>query len=176
MNGRFLRAIAAVENILVGTLLVAIVLDILAQVFFRYVLARPLSWSIEVATGLLVYIAFLGFAIGVRDHAHVALNLFERRLGPRALRTVRIVEQLALAVVLAGIGIGAVTYLSEQSDVTTPAGLKLWWILLAMPIGAALGCLHAVAGIVALLRGADRTGPGPHGDPAPEVARFGGSA
>jgi TRAP-type C4-dicarboxylate transport system permease small subunit len=174
MSGRFLRAVAAAENVLMGSLLVSIVLVILAQVVFRYVLARPLSWSIEVATGLLVYIAFLGLAIGVRDHAHVSLNLFERRLGPRGLRVVRIVEQLALAVVLAAIGIGAVTYLREQSDVTTPAGLRLWWILLAMPIGCALGCLHAVVGIVDILRGTDRAGAEPEREAAAEVARIGG--
>ena len=155
MNGRVPRAVAAVENALIAVLLVAIVLVILAQVFFRYVLSQPLSWSIEVATGLLLYIAFIGFAIGVRDNAHVALNLFERRLGPRARRAVRIVELLALGGVLGAIGVGAIAYLHEQSDVTTAAGLRLWWILLAMPIGAALGCFHAVAEIVAVLRGAE---------------------
>jgi TRAP-type C4-dicarboxylate transport system permease small subunit len=158
MNGRVQRAVAAVENALIAVLLVAIVLVILAQVFFRYVLSQPLSWSIEVATGLLLYIAFVGFAIGVRDNAHVALNLFEHRLGRRARRAVRVVELLALAAVLGAIGVGAIAYLGEQNDVTTPAGLRLWWILLAMPIGAALGCFHAVVEIVAALRGADVAG------------------
>jgi TRAP-type C4-dicarboxylate transport system permease small subunit len=158
MNSRLLRAVAAAENVLIGLLLVAIVLVILAQVFFRYVLSQPLSWSIEVATGLLVYIAFIGFAIGVRDNAHVSLNLFERRLGPAARRVVRVVELLALTLVIGAVGVGAIAYLHEQSDVTTPAGLKLWWILLAMPIGAALGCFHAIAGIVAALRGAEDLG------------------
>jgi TRAP-type mannitol/chloroaromatic compound transport system permease small subunit len=41
-----------------------------------------------------------------------------------------------------------VQYISEQSDVTTPAGLPLWSILLAIPIGSALGVLHAVVEIV----------------------------
>jgi TRAP-type C4-dicarboxylate transport system permease small subunit len=143
-----LRGIALVENVLIGLLLIAIVLVILAQVFFRYVLSQPLSWSTEVATGLMLYVAFIGFAIGVRDNAHVALNLFERRLGPRGLRAVRIVELLFLGGVLLALGIGTVQYISEQSDVTTPAGLPLWSILLAIPIGSALGVLHAVVEIV----------------------------
>jgi TRAP-type C4-dicarboxylate transport system permease small subunit len=170
MSGRFLRTVAAAENVLIGLLLVAIVLVILAQVVFRYVLSQPLSWSIEVATGLLVYLAFLGFAIGVRDNAHVALNLFERKLSGRARRALRVVELLVLAVVLGAIGIGAIGYLREQSDVTTPAGLRLWWILLAMPIGAALGCLHAIAEIVAVLRGTEPA----DAEPDDEVVRIGG--
>jgi TRAP-type C4-dicarboxylate transport system permease small subunit len=41
-----------------------------------------------------------------------------------------------------------VQYMAEQSDVTTPAGLPLWTILLAIPLGAALGIFHAVVQIV----------------------------
>jgi TRAP-type C4-dicarboxylate transport system permease small subunit len=143
-----MRILRAAENALIGLLLVATVLTILAQVFFRYVLSQPLSWSTEVATGLLLYIAFIGFAIGVRDNAHVALNLFERRLGDRGRRIARIIELVALGAVLAALGIGTVQYISEQSDVTTPAGLPLWTILLAIPLGAALGIVHAVAQII----------------------------
>jgi len=143
-----MRILRAAENALIGLLLIATVLTILAQVFFRYVLSQPLSWSTEVATGLLLYIAFIGFAIGVRDNAHVALNLFERRLGDRGRRVARIIELVALGAVLLALGIGTVQYISEQSDVTTPAGLPLWTILLAIPLGAALGIVHAVAQII----------------------------
>lgn len=144
-----MRVLRVAENILIGVLLAATVLTILAQVFFRYVLSQPLSWSTEVATGLLLYIAFIGFAIGVRDNAHVALNLFERRLGDRGRRAVQIIELVALGGVLLALGIGTVQYMAEQSDVTTPAGLPLWLILLAIPMGATLGILHAVVQIVA---------------------------
>jgi TRAP-type transport system small permease protein len=142
------RVLRVAENVFIGVLLAATVLIILAQVFFRYALSQPLSWSTEVATGLLLYIAFIGFAIGVRDNAHVALNLFERRLGDRGRRAVQIIELVALGGVLLALGIGTVQYMAEQSDVTTPAGLPLWLILLAIPLGATLGILHAVVQIV----------------------------
>jgi TRAP-type C4-dicarboxylate transport system permease small subunit len=148
LRGLVLRAVAVFENVLIGLLLSAIVLVILTQVFFRYVLSQPLSWSTEVATGLMLYVAFIGFAIGVRDNAHVALNLFERRLSDRGLRVVRIVELAFLAGVLLALGVGTVQYISEQSDVTTPAGLPLWTILVAIPIGSALGVLHAIVEII----------------------------
>jgi TRAP-type C4-dicarboxylate transport system permease small subunit len=143
-----LRGIAVFENVFMGLLLSSIVLVILAQVFFRYVISQSLSWSTEVATGLMLYVAFVGFAIGVRDNAHVALNLFESRLGARGLRVVRIVELVFLGGVLLALGLGTVRYISEQRDVTTPAGLPLWTILLAIPIGSTLGVLHAIVEIV----------------------------
>jgi TRAP-type C4-dicarboxylate transport system permease small subunit len=143
-----LRVVALTENILIGLLLIAIVAVVLAQVFFRYALGQPLSWSIEVATGLLLYVAFVGFAIGVRDNAHVTMNLYERRLSGRGRRLVRRVELVFLGGVLLALGVGAVQYMSEQRDVTTPAGLPLWTVLLAIPLGSALGVFHAVVEIV----------------------------
>jgi TRAP-type C4-dicarboxylate transport system permease small subunit len=143
-----LKAIAVVENALIGLILVAIVLVILTQVFFRYALSEPLSWSNEVATGLLAYVAFIGFAIGVRDNAHVSLNLFERKLSDRGRRIVKAAELVFLGGVSLCILIGSINYMSEQSDVTTPAGLPLWTILLALPLGSALAIFHAIVEIV----------------------------
>jgi TRAP-type C4-dicarboxylate transport system permease small subunit len=153
-----LRALAAVENALIVVLLAGTVLTILAQVFFRYLLDAPLSWSNEVATDLLVYIAFVGFAIGVRDNAHVALNLFETRLGVLPRRILRIGELTILGFVLVCIGIGGVRYMIEQSDVVSPVGIPLWAAFLPLPLGAVLGSVHLIVEIVALLRGAEVPG------------------
>ncbi|MFI5915926.1 TRAP transporter small permease [Dactylosporangium sp. NPDC051541] len=149
------KVLRVVENALIFALLAGTVLVILAQVFFRYALEQPLSWSNEVATDLLVYIAFVGFAIGIRDNAHVALHLFERRIGARTRRWLRVAELLVLGVVLACIGIGGAMYLWEQRDVVSPVGIPLWAAFLPLPLGAVLGLIHIVTHIVDLARGAD---------------------
>jgi tripartite ATP-independent transporter DctP family solute receptor len=171
------QVLAAVENWLVAALLVATVSTILAQIFFRYVLAQSLSWSTEVATDLLMYIAFVGFAIGIRDNAHVALHLFESRLGTRSRRVLRVFELLVLGAVLGAIGIGGAIYAYEQRDVVSPSGVPLWTVFLALPLGAVLGEVHVVVEVVALLRGADAPGLAPvvpdepvePGTPAPAI-------
>jgi TRAP-type transport system small permease protein len=153
-----LRALARFENGLMFVVLAGTVVVILAQIFYRYALEQPLSWSNEVATDLLVYVAFIGFAIGVRDNAHVALHLFENRLGLKARRGLRIGELLVLGTVLACVGLGGAIYLSEQSDVVSPVGIPLWTAFLPLPFGSALGLVHIAVEIVALLRGADVPG------------------
>jgi C4-dicarboxylate transporter DctQ subunit len=155
---RVLRALAVGENALMAVLLVATVSTILAQIGFRYLLDAPLSWSTEVATDLLMYIAFVGFAIGVRDNAHVALHLFEQRLGARSRRVLRIMELVVLGVVIGAIGFGSAGYAIEQRDVVSPSGIPLWTVFLALPFGAALSVVHVVVEIVALLRGAEAPG------------------
>src|SRR5689334_21743341 len=141
------RALAWFENGLITLLLVATVVVILAQVFWRYALDRPLSWSTEIATDLLVYIAFVGFAIGVRDNAHVALRLFENKLGARPQRWLRIAELVVLGVVVACIGVGGAMYAYEQRDVVSPSGVPLWAAFLALPLGAALSLIHVIGSI-----------------------------
>jgi TRAP-type C4-dicarboxylate transport system permease small subunit len=172
-----LRVLATAENWLMFALLAGTVLVILVQVLFRYALQQPLSWSNEAATDLLVYVAFIGFAIGVRDNAHVALHLFEKRIGARARRWQRIGELLILGAVLVCIGAGGATYLYEQRDVVSPVGIPLWAAFLPLPAGALLGSIHIVVEIVALLRGADVPGLDVEPDEgAPGQAAFPGGA
>lgn len=152
--------LAVAEDILITVLLVATVSTILIQVFYRYALDRPLSWSNEVATDLLVYVAFVGLAIGVRDNAHVALHLFEQKLGARARRSLRVAELVVLGSVLLCIGYGGAVYAYEQRDVVSPVGIPLWLAFAALPLGGGLGAFHAVVEIVALARGAEL--PHPH--------------
>lgn len=153
-----LRGVALFENALMVVLLLATVATILAQVFFRYALSQPLSWSTEIATDLLVYVAFIGFAIGIRDNAHVAMRLFEQRLGVGPRRVLRIVELLVLGAVLVSIGIGGAIYAWEQHDVLSPVGVPVWATFLPLPISAVLGSIHLVVELVALLRGAEPPG------------------
>jgi TRAP-type C4-dicarboxylate transport system permease small subunit len=180
-----LRGLALAENGLIALLLVATVGIILAQVFFRYVLSRPLWWSTEVATDLLIAIAFVGFAIGVRDNAHVALRLFEARLGMRGRRLARAIELLAISAVALAIGIGGAIYAYQQRDETSATGIPLWVTVLPLPVGGGLTAVHVIVELIALARGApvpdplgpDAAEPGtgqPPPVPAPAVPGGGG--
>jgi TRAP-type C4-dicarboxylate transport system permease small subunit len=152
-SGVTLNSIAMMENAVILILLAGTVLTILAQVVFRRFLDQPLSWSTEVATELLVYVAFVGFAIGIRDNVHVAMRAFENRFSETVQRGLRMVELLVMGAVVAAIGIGGGIYAYEQRDVTTPAGLPLWIAFAALPVGCALGCLHVLIELVAVARG-----------------------
>lgn len=169
-SNMLLRGFAMFENILMALLLVSTVVTILAQIFFRWALEKPLSWSTEVATDLLVYIAFVGFAIGIRDNAHVAMRLFERRFGLTARRWLRLGELLVLGAVLVSIGIGGATYSIEQHDVVSPAGIPLWVAFAPLPLGAVLGTVHLVVEIVSLLRGDPVIGSEEPDEETPETA------
>ena len=59
-----------------GALLAAMVLMILAQVFYRYVLNDSLPWTEEMAKFSMVWIAFLVAPWVYREHLNVAIEMF----------------------------------------------------------------------------------------------------
>lgn len=73
--------------ILAGVALVAMTLMFAWLVFGRYVLNDTPTWVEQVSHLLLMVIAFLGAAVGVREHTHLAVVLF-RSAVPSWLRTV----------------------------------------------------------------------------------------
>jgi TRAP-type C4-dicarboxylate transport system permease small subunit len=68
---------------------------VLAQVFFRYFLGSPLTWSDELARYLFVWCAFLGWVIAARRRSHLAVTMGRERLPARAQAALALVGALA---------------------------------------------------------------------------------
>jgi len=68
-------------------LLVAITAVTVAQVFLRFALNSPTSWSEEIALLFLIWFGLLAVAVGIRRHEHVAITFLRDLLPlPLALR------------------------------------------------------------------------------------------
>ena len=71
-----------VEIISVVLLLLMIVITCL-QVFLRYVLNNPTSWSGEVAIILLIWLGYLGIALGIKDKEHISIDYLYAKLNEK---------------------------------------------------------------------------------------------
>jgi len=80
-------ALSRICIILAGVALVAMTIMFAWLVFGRYVLNDTPTWVEQVSHLLLMVIAFLGAAVGVRQHTHLAVVLFRSSV-PNWLRTV----------------------------------------------------------------------------------------
>ena len=63
-------------NFIVSAMIVAMTLIILYQIFTRNVLDFTPRWSEEVALLLLIWVSFIGIAIGFRDKLHIGVGVF----------------------------------------------------------------------------------------------------
>src|SRR5699024_10629959 len=90
--------------ILLGIVCVAVAIMCVVtvlQVFYRYVLDSALYWPEEVSRASLVWLSFVGAAVGVRQGTHIAITAIYDRF-PRRVR--------ALADLITTLAIGFIGY------------------------------------------------------------------
>ncbi len=116
---------------------------IIAAVFFRYVLNDPLTWTEETIVLLFTWMLFVGLASAFRCRMHIRIDALLIAF-PRTGRAV--LGAVAAAATLATL-IGLVWFGTEQAMVlagteTPMMRISVAWGVSALPIGAALSCIH----------------------------------
>ena len=151
------RGLRLLEDAAVGTLLVLVCTVTAAQVFFRFVLKAPLSWSDELGTFSFVWFALLGSAIAVRENAHIGVDALTRTLPPRCRAAVAVGSLCLLQLFLLCLvkyGIDLIIRIGDQRS--SGLQIQIFWVYLALPVSAALMLLHtlpALQRLVSALRG-----------------------
>ncbi|UIJ73398.1 TRAP transporter small permease [Aurantimonas sp. HBX-1] len=130
-------------------LLVVITGVICMQVFLRFALNRPTSWSEEVALLCLIWFGLLAIAIGIRRHEHVAISFLRDMLPSRLAVGLDYMAQGAMAVFMLAVVYYGQDLLALAGHQVLPAsGLPKQWLYLPTIAGGLLGCLNAIANIV----------------------------
>jgi TRAP-type transport system small permease protein len=140
------------ENALAIALLSAIIVDVLLEVYFRYVLSDPLSWSAEIATYMFAWLTVIGIAIAQRDHAHIEVRFFSHLSEAAGIATAWIswTTSLLFFIMLA---IGGYLFSSGSVIEEGPAsGLPLWIAYACLPAGAVFGLYHTLMDLPELIR------------------------
>ena len=134
---------------LASVLLLVMISMVLANVFFRYVLATPLIWGDEIASLSFIWMAMLGAAIAVDRHEHMKLTIFLPMMPPAIARAAEIAGQVLVCVLLMRLLPVAVEYAYEESFITSPAlGLPMTWRAAALPVGMGLMTVLMVLSVV----------------------------
>ena len=134
--------LAAAVRVAVVVLALAMLAALSLQVFMRFVVGQPLSWSEELALACFSWSMLLGIALGVREAIHVRMDLLADRL-PQPLR-----HALDRLVACATAGVGAFVawagagYVADSLGTTSAA--------IGYPIAFLYACAPACGGRVAL--------------------------
>lgn len=161
------RLRAAVDRGLAALLVVlmtAMVGNVLWQIFTRYVLRRPSSYTEELARFLLIWVGLLGAAYALGRGMHLAIDVVVERLGRRFSRATALLAAGAVvlfAVAVMGVGgtnLVRLTLLLEQTSAAL--AIPLGWVYLALPLAGALMTFYAVDSAVSLGSSASARGDG----------------
>jgi len=126
-------------------LFVAILVVMVLQVAFRYVLNSPLTWTEELARILYIWACYLGAPVALRRGNHVTIVFVLERL-PRALSRVLTlgIQVISLAFFLLLAILGAI--LASRSHTIEAITLPIPWsvIYLAAPLSAGVMVLQTI--------------------------------
>ncbi len=123
------------QEYLIASILLIMSVVVFWQVITRFVLNNPSSWSEELARYGMVWLGFLGGAIGVKRSSHMCINLLVDRIGNRRMR--------ALAVILGhlfGILMGVILLVygyefmvEGHNQMSTALGINMSYVYFVIP-------------------------------------------
>ncbi|MHA1567278.1 MAG: TRAP transporter small permease [Alphaproteobacteria bacterium] len=123
------------------------------QIFFRYVLNDPLSWTQEISEILYVWIVCVGSATIVKEREHVAFSLIYDAVKPRARRVLAIVGTGSVALVLLITLYGNIDYIVFTNRLNSPTlRLPMSLVFSAFGVFMVLIILNGIVRIYRLLR------------------------
>lgn len=122
---------------------------VLAQVVLRYVFRAPFVWAEEASVFLMIWIAFVGAGLALREGAHIAMNLLPARLPRVWSRTLLAVSGVAMIGFLAVVLWQGALLAVFVGDQPSPAlRLPMIWPYAIMPLGAAFMIVEVAAALV----------------------------
>lgn len=152
------------------------VLNVLWQVFTRYVLDSPSQYTDELARYLLVWVGLLGASYALGKRMHLAVDLLPNHLTGRARLILNAgIDTLVLlfslfVMVFGGLRLVALTLMLEQ----TSAALRvpLGYIYLALPISGALIVFYSLLFLIGHVRELRHATRGVDEETVPHEPRF----
>ena len=120
-------------------LVAAITVIVALGVFFRFVLNNSLAWTEEVAKFVMVWLAFIGAPVVLKEGGHIAIDFIPSRL-PHALghALLMLIQMIVMVVLAVLVYQGWALAWNALPQVAATVEVSLFYIFLAVPIGSAL--------------------------------------
>ena len=138
-EGSFERVLVTLNRWIVIAMMAVMVLLVFMNVVSRYIFNHSFIWAEELSQYLMVWVAFLGAGLALREGRHVAIEMLQDRLPSTARRVMRHLVALLLIVfmgILTVLGFQFAHFAWDQETpvLNIPQGIPY----LAVPIGALL--------------------------------------
>ncbi len=148
----------AVETLLI-LLMAVITLDVIWQVFTRFILNSPSSYTEELAGFLLIWIGILGSAYAYKTKAHLGIDILQSKLGSLKKQILQaavhcLVSVFAFCVMVVG-GLRLVKFALELNQISSALGIKMGYVYIVIPLSGMLIIYYSACFIIDLIKGLD---------------------
>ncbi len=142
-------------EIMLVALMTILVLDVLWQVFSRYVLSSPSSFTDELAGYLLIWVSLLGAAYVTGRKEHLAIDIMLRKQNPARQKKIMLaIEVIILLFATAVMVIGGIwlMYTRFVLEVKSAAlQLPLGYVYIVLPLSGLIICYYSIYHIYELV-------------------------
>ncbi len=143
-----IQAITRILSIILIFLMAVIVLDVTWQVFTRFILKDPSSFTEELAGFLLIWIGLLGSSYAFYTRAHLGIDILTMRLSAPRKRLAGILVCLivfffALFILLIG-GLRLVNLTFTLHQISPAIGIPMGYVYLVLPVTGLLMMIYAL--------------------------------
>jgi len=164
--GAVVRSVDRLLEFVLISVFVALVVVVVIQVFSRYVLSAPSTWTDEVARFMFNWLGLIGAAYAAGGMRHLSIDLLPIVLKGVSKRILMIaLEGLVLlfsgyVLVYGGYVLASRTLANGQ---TTPAlGIPMGWIYMALPFSGLCIAFYTLTHVYRLARGQTPVEPRPN--------------
>jgi TRAP-type C4-dicarboxylate transport system permease small subunit len=148
-----LRILRLADRALTGVLLAAVaamVTVVSAQVALRYGFNRSIDWADEIGRLAFVWAIFLAIPLGVRDGAHIGIDLLVDKLPAAGQAALRRAGAAVAAALMLAIAWAAVRTCREQWDeLMATVDFSVGWFIVPVAVGALFSALHLLHIVIA---------------------------
>ncbi|MBQ5806603.1 MAG: TRAP transporter small permease [Lachnospiraceae bacterium] len=127
------------------------------QVFTRYILGRPSSWSEELVSYLFAWMALLGASLVVGERGHMNIPLLVEKSAPNVRMGLSILAEV-IAALFAGIilvfGGIQITNLA-MAQMTSALGVPVGVFYIVLPLSGILNIVYCILNIVQIMTAAE---------------------
>lgn len=137
-------------NTLAGGSFLAMVLLTCWQVFTRYVLKNPSSWSEEMVSYLFAWMSLFGASIVVGERGHMNIPIVVERMGEKGRKFFAIFAEI-VACIFAGVILvyGGIQITSlAMGQMTSALGVPVGIFYVVLPLSGVLNIIYTILNIV----------------------------
>jgi TRAP-type C4-dicarboxylate transport system permease small subunit len=150
------KRISKVLEIFLIILMSVIVIDVTWQVFTRFILQDPSSFTEELAGFLLIWIGLLGASYAVYTKAHLGIDILARKMdvaGRRVLDTViySIVILFSFFILVLG-GLRLVNITFTLNQISPAMGLPMGYVYIVLPLTGILIIYYSIVVIISTFK------------------------
>ena len=145
-----------VVSVILILLMALMVLDVTWQVFTRFILQKPSSYTEELAGFLLIWIGLLGSSYALYTRAHLGIDVLTYKLQGLKRKIVEILVYLivmvfAIFVLVIG-GYNLVRMTLQLKQISPALGIKMGYVYTVIPITGVLFIIYSLNFIIEAIK------------------------